>query len=337
MSSTLTSRQKSAKQSAISYLSAAPGVAAFSAGESSIAPNEQSNIMGVGVGTKVTLGTLTQESAIRIYVHTKIPKHELTDDQVIPSVFEGVPTDVIEVGDIVANQIPVPSWQRRRRHRPTECGVSVGHPNITAGTLGGLVEKNGVRYILSNNHVLADRNRAAIGDPILQPGPSDGGINPNDCLAVLSEFQQIQFGGVANSLDAAIAEVGSALGVPPATQADVVRNIIAIGRPRKRIKRARLYQSVRKHGRTTGHTIGVIMDLSADIWVRYGNQRAYFVDQLGIIGVGPRPFSLPGDSGSLIVDAETRSPTGLLFAGGQGTTFANRIEDVLQHFGVTIA
>ena len=78
------------------------------------------------------------------------------------------------------------------------------------------------------------------------------------------------------------------------------------------------------------------MDLSADVRVRYGNRRALFVNQLGIVGVGPDPFSLQGDSGSLIVDAETKSATGLLFAVGAGITYANRIQDVLGHFGVTI-
>ena len=39
-----------------------------------------------------------------------------------------------------------------------------------SGTLGSLVTKRGVQYILSNNHVLADADTATVGDAISQPG-----------------------------------------------------------------------------------------------------------------------------------------------------------------------
>ena len=98
---------------------------------------------------------------------------------------------------------------------------------------------------------------------------------------------------------------------------------------------AKLYQSVRKHGRTTLHTVGVIMDLSARIKVRYGTRIATFDNQLGIVGAGG-PFSSGGDSGSLIMDGVTREPVGLLFAGGGTMTFANPIGPILAHFNVRI-
>jgi hypothetical protein len=117
--------------------------------------------------------------------------------------------------------------------------------------------------------------------------------------------------------------------------------IIDIGKPSRNPKTAVLYQSVRKHGRTTGHTVGVIMDLSANIWVGYRvgniNKSAWFEDQIAVQGVGAAPFSQPGDSGSLIVDAVSLDPVALLFAGGALLTFANPIEIVLQYFGVSVA
>lgn len=98
---------------------------------------------------------------------------------------------------------------------------------------------------------------------------------------------------------------------------------------------AALYQSVRRRGRTTLHTIGVIMDLSASIRVRYGTNMAQFDDQIAVSGVNGS-FSAGGDSGSLVVDAVTRHPVGLLFAGGTGTTFCNHIDKVLTRFGVSV-
>src|SRR5258705_12990706 len=58
-------------------------------------------------------------------------------------------------------------------------GVSGGNVNdITArfccsGTLGSLVSANGANYILSNNHVLARVDQAAVGEDISQPGRID--------------------------------------------------------------------------------------------------------------------------------------------------------------------
>jgi hypothetical protein len=47
----------------------------------------------------------------------------------IPPWVNGVATDVIAVGDLAAQV------------RPTLCGVSIGHPAVTAGTLGCLLRR----------------------------------------------------------------------------------------------------------------------------------------------------------------------------------------------------
>ena len=73
------------------------------------------------------------------------------------------------------------------------CGVSIGHPNIGAGTLGCLVEKGGNHYILSNNHVLANSNDATPGDPVIQPGQEEGGTSPEDNIAILEPYREIDF------------------------------------------------------------------------------------------------------------------------------------------------
>jgi len=114
--------------------------------------------------------------------------------------------------------------------------------------------------------------------------------------------------------------------------------IIEIGKPKPVTRQAVKYQSVRKHGRTTGHTIGVVMGFSEDVWVRYGtNNRALFDNQIAVIDVGYTPFAQAGDSGSLIVDAVDLAPMALLFATGNRLTFANPIDQVLQYFNVTLA
>ena len=290
----------------------------------------QSNILGVGYGAKITNGTAIEELAVRIYVRAKLPTRLLLPNEIIPSMVRDPltnqerPTDILPVGDLVA------FWPR-----PTQCGVSVGHYNLTAGTLGCLVARNNPInndvFILSNNHVLADSTSLPPGtappmrDNILEPGPIDGG-NANPPIAELTDWEPINFAAV-NTMDAAIARV--------IVSNSVLSSIHVIGSVAQNTTPAKLYQSVRKHGRTTLHTVGVIMDLSARIKVRYGTRLATFDNQLAIVGAGGS-FSSGGDSGSLIVDGVTKEPVALLFAGGGGTTFGNPIDQVLARFNVRI-
>jgi len=66
--------------------------------------------------------------------------------------------------------------------RPIELGVSGGNIHsfnkkkrlCFSGTLGSMVQdNNGKQFILSNNHVLDDTNKAKHGDLIVQPGLAD--------------------------------------------------------------------------------------------------------------------------------------------------------------------
>lgn len=271
----------------------------------------RANVLGIGFGAKITQGaTVSGQLAVRVYVRAKKLISDLAAAELVPSMINGMPTDVLAVGDITAYA------------RPTACGVSVGHHLVPAGTLGCLVERQnepGQPCILSNNHVLANCNAAAAGDPILEPASRDGGAAFAP-IARLTAWHPLQFGGPVNQIDAAIAYLEN--------PADVTPDILGIGRVVPPAMPAMLYQSVRKHGRTTSHTVGVVMDLSADVSPWYGSQQAFFEDQIAIHGVGG-PFGLPGDSGALIVDAVGLHPVALLFAGGNGVTFANPIDPVL--------
>lgn len=276
---------------------------------------KDSNILGVGYGVKVTAGVPTDDLAIRVYVRAKTPRTSLHPSERVPDEVNNVPTDIIAVGDLTA-QFP----------RPVGCGVSCGHTKVSAGTIGCVVTSNGTnRFILSNWHVLTDGNGAMPGDDILEPGLLDGG-NANPPIARLTAYQPVDF-TVPNRIDAAIAEL---INIP-----DVQPQIQSIGTVAPTPMPAALYQSVRKRGRTTLHTIGVVMDLAADVRVRYGSRVAQFNDQIAVSGVNGA-FSAGGDSGSLVVDAMTRRPVGLLFAGGGNTTFCNHISDVLGPFRVSI-
>ncbi len=71
--------------------------------------------------------------------------------------------------------------------------------------------------------------------------------------------------------------------------------------------------------------------------VSYGGGRvAKFVNQIAVRAASG-DFSKGGDSGSLIWTWDSgRAPVGLLLAGGGGTTFANRIGDVLAALDISL-
>jgi hypothetical protein len=227
----------------------------------------------------------------------------------------------------------------RRRRRPLEAGYSVGHVNITAGTLGFFVEDEDAHYILSNNHVLADVNLGSPGDLIIQPGPADGPVAARNIVGVLDRFVPISFTR-SNVVDCAIAAVRDGLDFYPWWNA-------ALGAPVRKIRRineADLGRRVCKVGRTTGVTHGTITQVEIDrLQVDMGEpgapRLASFSDQFEVVGDDGRPFSLGGDSGSLIVDQGGHA-IGLLFAGGPDDdgvdlTFANYIDTVFAKLGVT--
>jgi hypothetical protein len=227
---------------------------------------------------------------------------------------------------------------------PVKLGTSGGNINdrtkafCYGGTLGGLVEDgDGIQYVLSNNHVLARTNLAANGEDIIQPGLIDQ--NPscnqdtNDAVADLSEFVPILFKSKnylpANNVDAAIAEVRPGAVIPTG-------EILEIGTISNTTLDPAIDLAVKKSGRSTGLTKGIISAVNVTIDVSYGSGKsARFIDQ---ILVTPGGFIAGGDSGSLMVEDVKTTPqaVGLLFAGSSSVAIATPIRAVLNAFGVTM-
>jgi hypothetical protein len=247
----------------------------------------------------------------------------------IPEWLESIPVCVEETGMVVA------LGNTTAKYRPAPIGVSTGHPDVTAGTIGARVRDDaGYVYALSNNHVYANTNNAIMGDPVLQPAPYDGGTYPVAAIGTLSAFRPIDFSSSGmNYIDAAIA-VSSTSHLDNTTLPD------GYGRPSSIPREASINMPVQKYGRTTSLTHGIISAINVSVEVCYEQVRrlctksAYFYDQ---IQISPAGFSAGGDSGSLIVtDDVAKNPVGLLFAGTNTTTFANRIQSVLDQFTVSI-
>ena len=303
---------------------------------------KKKNVVAVWTGTKKVNGRDTGKKALVVGVSKKESMTSLKKKDVVPVNIHGVETDVVEVGEIKALSV-----DRINKFRPAPGGVSIGHYAITAGTLGGVVKKNGVRMILSNNHVLANSNNAKVGDAIYQPGPYDNGT-VMDKIATLDAFVPIKFEGNSdgcnpfskllnvtkklfcklsgraflktNKVDCALAR--------PVVDADVSNELLELCTPIG-YGATDIGQTDRKSGRTTAVTESMVIGTDAEVSVGYGyNLVAVFEDQL-IYG----PMSQGGDSGSELVSSNNRI-VGLLFAGSDTITIANKIGNVIEALGL---
>lgn len=313
------------------------------------------NVVAIGRGYKKKMREETAIPALVASVRKKEPLENLAPEDRIPDQIGNATTDVIETGTIRP--------QINHRFRPVLLGTSVGNFDITAGTLGTVVWKDGKVMILSNNHVLADSNNAEIGEPIYQPGPADGGTI-SDTIAHLSEFVPLKFmdsesdcpkakafvqyfnryllrnrvtqlravasDQIENFVDAALAEI----------DVECQKNFINVYTGRMYEKNtinpvdAIINMPVMKFGRTTGFTHGWVSQIDVAVNVQYGpGQYALFTEQIMI--EGDEQFSDGGDSGSLIMEKMTFNPTALLFAGSGSVTVATPINTVQEALGFT--
>lgn len=307
------------------------------------------NIVGVGVGvslppTSGPAGEVVSSSlepgaqALNLYVVERT-----SPEQVKAVIAEAMGTTAAASEDVPVNVIVtglIDAQPHRFRIRPAPGGVSVGHFRITAGTIGCLSvgrtpPRNARLMILSNNHVLANSNNAVFGDCIVQPGPADGGRCPADQIAILERFVPINFSGGANFVDCATGWCW-----PDRVRRELI-HIVGGQRVFFRIGSVpiapQLNMAVGKSGRTTQLTRGTIIDVSASINVNYSGRLALFRDQIAIRGAAGTLFSAGGDSGSSIWTWDAfRRPVGLLFAGGGGITFANKMTRVVAALDINL-
>jgi len=231
-----------------------------------------------------------------------------------------------------ANPIGIRLW-----HPPTASadpltsfGVSGGNVKdistlfCCSGTLGSLVtDPTGGLFILSNNHVLARSDAAAIGEVISQPGLADFQCRVPPTVANLTAFPSL-----TSNVDAAIARLSDGSPMDPNG------NIAVIHRISNAPKLPFVGMDVEKVGRTTGRTTGTVSSFNTNVRVQYqarcGQGRKFTISFTNQVVVTSGSFSAGGDSGSLIVTNDgLKQPVALLFAGSSTTTIGNPICEVL--------
>lgn len=276
---------------------------------------KRDDVISVGIGLDDQ-----GEEVIKVRVKNAVSKQNL-----LPA---GLPSDIVEVEvdePITAHSVglipPEPETDaqgRKDKTRPVPPGVSAGHPQITAGTVGFQLSDGAQTFTSSNNHVYADVNAGNPGDDIYQPGPTDGGTS-NDVSATLEDYVPLEDG---TKLDFAWASQD----VEHTNQPE------GIPTPKGAPKRVEVGDTLTKSGRTTGVTEGTVEEVDVTVTVGYGGGNSIeLTDQ-----IFTSDMSDGGDSGSLALHTDDDSPGGIIFAGNSTTSVLNQAVNVKAVTGLDI-
>lgn len=283
-------------------------------------------VHGIGIGYKRTGGERTDQLALVVHVHRKLPRGELQPDRLVPERLEffsrregrevTVFTDVREVAP------PTPEVQcspcgvdLALRVRPVSGGYSVGLDSKAGGTLGGWVwdQVDDQTVLLSNEHVLG----GTPGDTVIQPSIGDGGAFPAD------DFGRVVRRG---TFDVSIARA--------VDDRDIEAEIECSTPGVYEIADAVVGMEVEKAGQTTGLTCGLVELIDYDSG-HYGSRADLWID-----GDGGN-FSEGGDSGSLYVERTHpegqawKRIVGIHWGGSDDDGVGHPIRSIFSDVGVT--
>ena len=164
-------------------------------------------------------------------------------------------------------------------------------------------------------YVLANTNNCLIGDNIVSR-------HTGNIFGQLHNYQTLVRPPFRNLIDAAVSTI------------DTNHFPYPYSTVRRRPALAIIGSRVSKFGARTGRRWGRIISINAQIIVNYGGTGNLNFMQTIVIRGENGPFSLPGDSGSFVIN-EHGHVVGLLFSGnGTDLSFANHISHVQTHLGI---
>lgn len=208
-------------------------------------------------------------------------------------------------------------------------GASIGHPDGGPGSVGGFAEDaKGNVVVLSCHHVLKPTDSAKIADPIFHPGRRDvPRFNPDKHQIGKLSGHTIFAREELNDADFAWAQLdpkATLLGnVIPGSVAPAHANahISGVTSPDEEVFFGR---RVGKIGRTTGYTEGTINadQLVTGLTVLFPGNGNFMFGRIVEIRWDDlaSPFTMDGDSGSLVFTTDDRSAIGLHFAASSAAT-----------------
>lgn len=334
-------------------------------------------VVHVGFGYKQKAGVTTQQLCFRVYVREKKPLSAIPASEVIPSELLGIPTDVLIVPassklascENVASYSPLVGGIGIADMKQFLAGTG----DLHMGTLGFFATANGASgrdniVLLTNNHVFANAGgvngdrvyqprltETASGDVVMPPPDAQHPIGTIDNIGQQGQYAYTYDGDTAAGsyyVDCATAKIDTCFsswcncncGVSFANSilglaiggSDAIEGV-------QRVRSQDLPSGgtypVTKVGRTTGRTVGKIVDAAG---TTTDSSSVDQTDVLLIENVGPNcgggtVFADHGDSGSVIVN-DDRKIVGLLYGGdtGAGTGHACHIHPVTDYLHITM-
>jgi hypothetical protein len=308
-------------------------------------------VQAVGVGSKEVDGRLTGEPAIKVFVRRKLPLDEIPAGERIPESVEGIPTDVVETGEI--HPLAGPPGANRpddfdhgdsARHRPLIGGsqlTTAGSSNT--GTLGCFVWEqadHGKAYALTNFHVIQPPDLSAPTVGSTEVGqPSAGGSWTECCIGTIGKYAggaRVNQEGKLTDRDEALVRIdpggrwqADIIGIGAGGADGAVRGVHPVTEDEAN---SGSYQ-VRKRGKRTRLTGGI---LSARV------DSGSISDNVLVVNPNPAPssgtsfFAVEGDSGSALLN-DADEVVGLVYARDDaGHGFALMIGDVLSRLAADL-
>lgn len=289
-----------------------------------------------------TKNSETETENVIVYV-TRGTKKALRS---LPRAVENIPVIVNVMGKLQAT--PRPAMAARGMSHFFEhsgriaCGSSCAPSGENyAGTVGALVSDGTQMLALSNNHVFAACNHMPIGMPILSPAPSDARADRRAPTEICRYERMVELRSgdpklvPLMSIDAAVAGVKN-VGTVTSWQGDEINGYDTPST----VVDLKAGMRVKKFGRTTGLTIGIVEAYVPTPWVLpYKSTKfsatVWFKNTWTVRSIDGDPFVLGGDSGSLIVTEDGSASVGLLFAGNNSGNYGiiMPIQDVLNSCG----
>lgn len=285
-------------------------------------------------------------------VEKKVPLSQLDSKDQIPKILpDGRRTDVIIIPKArmlnYCNQENNGCGSHATKHRPLVGGLSYAPSDSGAATLGAFVRDpiDDTIVALTCNHVIGPELGEGSMTPdsyvvdittvdMVQPSPLDGGTSPGDSIGNGKRAVPTIFGGSSVGVNIVDAAIGSISGLNMTTPG--IKDLIRGGSfPFAEKNSYYVGNEIRKSGRTTGNSVGIIFSTNVNVTAILGadavRNRAYYE---GVIMVtSPTRFLSGGDSGSVVVykSGGIWQIIGILFAGSSDglTGYVCHIADVV--------
>lgn len=280
------------------------GVAAPIGEAPGAAPPQQRNIIGFGLSRKRKKGKWSRTKCLTFYVLHKRQPDELGEGEELPKQLYGLKTDVVEIeppemiaGEDVLN--PGEAVQLASFDNPA---------HAVTGSVGAVLRsKKGKLYLLSNNHVFAQCGHLPPGSPVEWTGPDFPEIVAETANAV-----PLLRPPDKNEVDAALALVL----LPELIKNEMAGDVqLASDAPAPAVEGRSVYK-LGANGLTTGtiQTTHGVFPLNGPTSPSIPVPEVFNFEEVILIKPDPghASFCSAGDSGSLLIDRESRRAVGIV-------------------------